>query len=124
VQAIFVGVSTRAFLHIRLVKVSVGSQSFPIGIETFMYLFEPWLLRGIELDEFNAVREFIDKSQGHYTDLNVVKQKIGGNIPPNLPEDERIAFLRDMHDKRTVPEAMELYLIYFGKKSFERVFPI
>jgi hypothetical protein len=59
IQALIVGVSTKALLHIRFFKVSFGSQSFPVGVETFVFLFEPWLLRTIDLDEFNAVRDFI-----------------------------------------------------------------
>jgi len=124
IQAIVVGMSVKAFLHIRLfnVRSGYGSQPFPVGMEIVTLLFEPWLLRGIELDEFNAVRGFIGEYQAQYTDLNIVKQKIRGNIPPGLPQPEKAAFLRDLQNKTTVPEAMELYLRSFGKESFERVF--
>ena len=34
IQAIAVGLSIKPFLHIRLFNVSLGSQSFPVGVET------------------------------------------------------------------------------------------
>lgn len=124
VQAVVVGVATKAFLHIRVFNVSIGSQSFPVGIETFVYMFEPWLLRTIELDEFNAIRKFIDIAQSRYSALNDVIQKIKNNIPQKLSKVEKSAFPSDLSEKTTVSEAMELYLQYFGKKSFERIFPL
>jgi len=124
IQALVVGVSTKALLHIRLFKISFGSQSFPVGIETFVFLFEPWLLRTIDLDEFNAVREFIAFAKSRYTDLDDVKDKIEDNIPPTLSSAEKAAFLTDLNEKDSVLEAMELYLQSFGKRSFERVFPL
>jgi len=132
IQAVVVGVSTKALLHIRLFKVSFRNLSFPVGVETFVFLFEPWLLRTIDLDEFNAVRDyhffsyfkFIALAENRYTDLNDVKTKIEDNIPPTLSNLEKAAFLTDLKEKDTVPEAMELYLQSFGKRSFERVFPL
>ena len=59
VQAIAVGLTTKAFLHINLFNVTVGSQPMPVGLETLVQLFEPALLRTILLDEFNAVRNYI-----------------------------------------------------------------
>ena len=124
IQALIIGVSTKALLHIRLFNVSFGSQSFPVGVETFVFLFEPWLLRTIELDEFNAVREFIAKAEKRYTNLTEVKTDIEDNIPPTLSNPEKAAFLTDLNEKDTVLEVMELYLQSFGKRSFERVFPL
>jgi len=58
-QAVAVGVSFKALLHIRLFSVSVGSETFPIGVETLVQLFEPYLLRTIDLDCFNAMEAYI-----------------------------------------------------------------
>ncbi len=123
VQAIIIGTATKALLHIRFFNVSIGSQSFPIGLETIVQLFEPWLLRKIEIFEFNALRTFIQAAENHYNDLNDVKTKIRENIPP-LSKAEKVAFLADLDGKATVSEAMELYLRYFGKTSFKRIFPV
>lgn len=124
IQALVVGFSTKALLHIRLFKVTFGNQSFPVGVETFVFLFEPWLLRTIDLDEFNAVRDFIALAKNRYSDINAVKTKIEDNIPPTLSNLEKTAFLTDLNEKESVSEAMELYLQSFGKRSFERVFPL
>jgi hypothetical protein len=45
VKALLVGFSVKAVLHIRIVTVSTGpNQSFPVGLETLVQLFEPWML--------------------------------------------------------------------------------
>lgn len=123
VQAIIIGIATKALLHIRFFNVSIGSQSFPIGLETIVQLFEPWLLRKIEIFEFNELRTFIQADAERYKSLNYVKRKIKENMPP-LPNAENIAFKEDLNGKATVSEAMELYLRYFGKRSFKRIFPV
>jgi hypothetical protein len=124
IQALVVGVTTKAILHIRLFNVTFGRQSFPVGVETFVYMFEPWLLRTLDLDEFNAVRSFIATAQNKYNDLTDVKNKIKNNIPRSLTGIEKAAFITDLNEKATVLESMELYLQSFGRKSFERVFPL
>lgn len=122
VQALIVGISTKALLHIRLFSVNVGTQSFPIGVETIVQLFEPWLLRTIELDEFNAVRGFIESYQHQGMSLEDVKTLIKQNLPPRLEGAEKSAFKADLNDAQEISEAMELYLRSFGKKSFIRIF--
>ncbi len=124
IQAVVVGISAKAFLHIRLFNVNIGSQSFPIGIESFVYLFEPWLLRKIELDEFNAVREFVETLVTSEMSLESVKRKIENNITPIFPKNEKAAFLSDLNEKKTLTRCLELYLTFFGRKSFKRVFGI
>ena len=76
IQAILVGISTKAFLHIRLFSATIGSQSFPIGMETILLVFEPWLLEEIKLEEFNAVKEFVSNAETKYSSLEVVKTKL------------------------------------------------
>ncbi|MDZ7264219.1 MAG: hypothetical protein ONB16_06510 [candidate division KSB1 bacterium] len=124
IQALVVGVTTKAILHIRLFNITFGRQSFPIGIETFVYLFEPWLLRTIDLDEFNGIRSYIAVYQKKYSDLTDIKNRIKDNIPQTLTGVERKAFITDLTEKDSAMEAMELYLQTFGKRSFERVFPL
>lgn len=123
VQSVAVGLSIKAFLHIRLFSVGVGSQSFPVGIETIVQLFEPWLLRTIELDHFNAGRNFIGSRANKYSDLDDVKRRIKDNLPRTFSEQERTAFQADVDRATTVVETMELYLGFLGRKSFDRVFP-
>lgn len=123
VQSLVVGFATKAFLHIRLFSVGVGSQAFPVGVETLVQLFEPWLLRSIEIDHFNAGREFIASRAAKYLNLQDLKASIRTGIPPNFPAQERAAFLADVERTTTVEEALELYLTFLGRRSFDRVFP-
>lgn len=122
VQALIIGISTKALLHIRLFSVNVGMQSFPVGVETVVQLFEPWLLRTIELDEFNAVRSFIELYQDQGIPLDEVKILIKAELPPRMELAEKNAFLFDLNDAQEITAAMELYLRSFGKKSFLRIF--
>jgi len=124
VRAIAVGVTIKALLHINLFNVRVGSQPVPIGIETIVQLFEPELLRTILLDEFNAVRQYIQPFATQYPDLNVVKERIKINIPPTLPLQERAAFENEVDKANTVIDAMERFLRFLGRGTFERVFPL
>lgn len=123
IQAIAVGLSIKAFLHLRLFSVGIGSQSFPIGVETIVQVFEPWLLRTIELHHFSMSREFLTSRANRYHDLNDVRARITANLPPTFPDQERAAFLADVGRTTTVTEAMELYLAFLGKRNFDRVFP-
>lgn len=123
VQSLAAGLTVKAFLHIRLFSATVGSQSFPIGVESLVQLFEPWLLASIATDEFNGVREFLEPRAQRYPDLNDVRQRIHDNLPRLLTEQERAAFLRDVEAASRTTDAMELYLGLLGKRTFDRVFP-
>jgi hypothetical protein len=125
VQAIAIGVSAKALLHIRLFNVTVGSEVFPIGIESVMQIFEPWLLRTIELNHWNAMQAFVNSRSPNDLDLAAVKKKIIDNLPtgPNWSAVERSAFAADVRRASDVPEAMRLFVNFLGKKTFDRVFP-
>lgn len=92
VQAVVIGVSTKAFLHIRLFSVSTGRDSFPVGMETLVQIFEPWLLRTIELAHFNALRGFLESRAARYPDLDDMKRRIKSNVPKSFSQQERTAF--------------------------------
>lgn len=121
--SIAVGFSTKALLNIRLFTVSTGSQSFPVGIESFVKIFEPTLLQTIDLHEFCKIREFLEPRARKYEDLSAVKQKILSELPQNLAADEKTAFATDIEKAVSVILAMEIYLRRFGRGNFDRVFP-
>ncbi len=123
VKAIVVGLSTKAFLHINLFSVSVGTRAVPLGTETIVQLFEPWLLEEIYLYEFNAVSDFIAPRANKYPDLVAVKTKIKANLPQSLSGPERMGFEAGVDAQTSVSSAMEVYLRRFGKTNFLRVFP-
>ena len=122
IRAIAIGVSFKALLHIRLFSVTAGSEAFPIGVETFVQLFEPPLTRRILFDHFNALQRFIGPRAEKYADLDKVKEDILQNVP-ELPEQERTAFLADIQQTTSVKRAMERYLSLVGRPGFDRVFP-
>lgn len=123
ILAILVGMTTKAFLHVRFFSATIGSTSIPVGIETAVLLFEPWFLREIELDEFYAVSGHIDKCNNHFTDLNKVNQKIEDNIPIDMSSRDRAIFSLDLEEQQTISNSMQLYLRTFGIKNFDRIFP-
>jgi hypothetical protein len=123
IYSVIVGLTTKALLHVRICSVPFGSASIPLGTEMIVLLFEPWLLKEIELDEFNATRKHVDKSKNNSTDLDDVKQKITNNLPTGISKIDKTAFLLDLDEQQTVSESMELYLRNFGIKNFGRVFP-
>ena len=122
-QATAIGMSTKALLHIRFFSVTAGAQSFPLGTETIVQLFEPWLLDQIMLAEFNAVRALIQPRATKYSNLVDVKARITGNLPSTFSGQERTAFEVDVNKQTLIVGAMEMYLGRFGKTSFDRVFP-
>jgi hypothetical protein len=126
VQALATGVTFKALLHIRLFSVSIGAESFPVGVETLVQLFEPWLLRTIELDHFNALRNYIAPRAQKYIDLDLVKKQIAQNLPPSMSADgaEGKAFLADVQRAGSVSEALRLYMNAVGRRLFDSVFPL
>ncbi len=129
VRAIAVGITVKAFLHINLFTVGAGSQSKPVGLETVVQLFEPQLLRTITLDEDDAVKRYIQPRAARYppdnpNNLNNVKALIKDNVPAALPDEERAAFENDVDKAPTVTRAMEKFLRFVGRATFERVFPL
>jgi len=120
-----IGVTLKAFLHIRLFNVTIGAESFPVGVETLVQLFEPWLQRTIELDHFNALRNYIAPLALRYTDLDLVKKQIAQNLPPSMSAEgvEGKAFLADVQQASSVTEVMRLYMTSVGRRLFDSVFP-
>jgi hypothetical protein len=122
VRAAVLGFSSKAIMQLNIFTVTSGFTAFPIGFQTVVQLFEPYLLRLIVLDEFNAVRQFVKPFADRHTDLNTVKTMIKQNIPSSLSSQERAAFENDIDKDTQVHEAMERFLRFLGKRTFERVF--
>ena len=123
--AVMIGLSVKALLHIRLFSVpSTGSaETFPVGTETIVQIFEPWLLRTILIDESNAVSAYLDPRADLYPDFDGVKLRIKQNLPASLNEVEKKALTLDVEQAPSVRVAMEIYLRAFGVSTMDRVFP-
>jgi len=127
VTAIMIGLSAKALLHIRLFAVpATGTQqTFPVGTETIVQLFEPWLLRTVGIDEFNSVSIYLQAKAKKYVDLKAVKAQIKENMPgpSSLPLPERTALEHDVDQTKTVRGALEIYLREFGVSTVDQHFP-
>jgi hypothetical protein len=123
VQGAAVGITIKSLMHIRLLTI----KDVPIGVETLVHLFEPWLLEGIGLDEFAEVDHYIRGKAGqppYAGDLPKVKTIILDKLPTlPLSNTEKIAFREAINQCTTVEEAMILFLRRFGRRIFEAVFP-
>lgn len=124
VRAIWVGLSAKAFLHLRLYTITVNGQPFPVGVETIVQTFEPWLMNTIRLDHFDAVREFLKPYAARYTNVKEVRRLIKDNIPSDLPENQRKALITGSQKGANPVDLMDDYLQFLGRRNFERVFPL
>ena len=117
-QAVVVGISAKALLHIRLFNVTTGSQSFPVGVESVVHLYEPWLLENIDLDEWHAVRSFVRPRVATY-DQAQATANILANLPPGLQTTMKV----DLAKCTSVTELMEAYFRRCGRRAFDLAFP-
>ena len=123
IRAFAIGISFKALLHIRLFTVTAGGQTFPVGVETLVQLFEPWLKRRINIQHWNATQAFIGTRTKKYNDLKQVQARIVINLPTNLPETELKAFRADVLQTTSVEQAMEQYLIVSAARPLTAYFP-
>lgn len=125
--AIMLGLSAKALLHIRFFSVPTSGtqQTFPVGTETVVQIFEPWLMRTIAIDEFNAVSSYLQTKAIKYPDLDSVKARIRENLPgpASFPEPERTALELDVDRSSNVRSALEIYLRAFGVSTVDQRFP-
>ncbi|MFI5020461.1 MAG: hypothetical protein ACHQRJ_02245 [Alphaproteobacteria bacterium] len=124
IKAALVGFSVKAFLHIRVFTVSTGpGQSFPVGLETFVQIFEPWMLRNLELDHFNRLMEVITPLANRYADVAAARQRAINNIPNTFSNAERVALTADINLASTSTYVIIAYLNYVGIKAVRNAFP-
>jgi hypothetical protein len=125
VRALYIGLSGKALLHIRLATTNTDApHPLPIGMETLVQPFEPALLRNMDVQADHEIRVYLQSRVEKYTDLHQVKTKIIENIPESLPDVERGAFEMDIRKRKNVYDCLAGCLKFLGKQSFERIFPI
>ena len=123
-RTVVIGFSAKALLHIRLFTVhSGGMDGFPIGVETLVQPFEPWLLREIDLCHFNEMKSFLKGVEIKYNNLADVKRMIIEDVSA-LPKAgaQTKAFLLDVDLTHTVMGVLGLYLTFLGRGSVRRLF--
>jgi hypothetical protein len=125
VKALLVGFSVKAVLHIRIFTVSTGpNQSFPVGLETLVQLFEPWMLTSLDLDHFSAHQAFIKPRATKQGNLSAAKKAALSNIPSGFSSAVRAALVADINSCTTTQEVISAYLKYVGIKLTDSTFPM
>ena len=123
-EAVIIGVSVKAVMHINVFSANLGSAHVPIGLETVCCLFEPYLLKQLKLDEYSLVMEYVNTKPDVMKDISEIKTYIQNKSPRTLPDGEWRTFLIDLEKRITSEDAMELFFRAFGRRNFDRVFSI
>ena len=124
VQAVVTGLSVKALLHIRIFNVSTGpGRDFPVGLETIVLLFEPWLLRSLELDHFSELMAFVTPRAARCADVAAARQLATNNIPNTFLPAEKAALAADIARATTSGDVIVAYISYVGIKLAGGVFP-
>ena len=124
IKAALVGFSVKAVLHIRIFAVSTSpGQSFPVGLKSFVQLFEPWMLRTIELDHYFAQKAFIDPRAAKFAVVAAAQTQAKDNVPPGLSPAEKAVFNSDIDQASTPSQVIAAYLKYAGIKLAGAAFP-
>jgi hypothetical protein len=124
IKAAIVGISIKALLHIRLATVSTGpGTQFPLGIETIVQIFEPWMLRNLELANWNCLVAFVTPRAARIASVNDARTLAKSNPPVVLSAAERAAFNADIDAKTSSVDVIIVYLNYSGITATKRVFP-
>lgn len=124
IKATFVGLSIKALLHIRVFSVSTGpGQSFPFGLESFVLLFEPWMLRSIELNHFAEESDFIKPRAVRFPNVADARTQAKANPPPGFSTAETAVFQADIDQAATSAQVISAYLKYVGTRLTTTTFP-
>ena len=124
VRGVIIGLTTKALMKTTFFNVGSGLNPTPIGISTAVQLFEPWLLEDIELANWNGVRRAIEPHALAHANLADVKLRIEDNVPSHLSPEMKALILSETSRATTVTKALETYLIYAGRSTLRRVFPL
>jgi hypothetical protein len=124
IQAGVVGLSVKALLHIRVFNVSTGpGRDFPVGLETIVLLFEPWLIRSIELDVFSQLMGFVGPRASQCPTLSDAQSRAINNIPNTFSPAEKAALIADIMRATVVTDVIVAYISYAGLNVTRKVFP-
>lgn len=124
IRASVIGFSVKALLHIRLFTVNTGpGSSFPVGVETIVQLFEPWMLRNLELDHWNKLQAFVAPRAARIPNVVNARTQATGNIPTGTASALRAAFIADIGAAGSSSEVITIYMTYFGTGAAKYVFP-
>jgi hypothetical protein len=124
VQAAIIGFSIKAVLHIRIFTVSRGpGDQLPVGLETLVQLFEPWLLSGLDLDHYFRELKFVRPRAALLPDVPTAKATAISNIPARFKPAVRAALQADINRETTREGVIIVYMGYCGINLTKSTFP-
>lgn len=124
IKALLVGFTVKALLHIRVFSVTTGpGQSFPVGLESFVQLFEPWLLKELQLDHYTKQTAFIAPRAQRFAGPIDARNVAKGNPPPGLSTAEKVVFDADVDQAASAAQVIAVYLKYSGIRLTSITFP-
>ncbi|MCX6677191.1 MAG: hypothetical protein NTU95_04510 [Methanothrix sp.] len=133
-KATIVGLFTKSVFDGFNFKYSIGSEDRIIGLKNISEIIEPKILNAVKDKHDNSLREFVEPRSKGYKTLEDVKKRISADLPKHLEDKKYFAktYMLDLDDEVIKPEdpdwannckVMENFLITFGKRTFDRVFP-
>ena len=124
-KAALIGFSVKAVLHIRIFSISPGpGQSFPVGLESLVQLFEPWMLRSLELDHFSEQKAFLTPRAARFTAVADARTQAKNTPLPALSQPEKAVFEADIDQAPTAEQVIAAYLKYAGVRLTKTTFPL
>jgi hypothetical protein len=122
--SLFAGVSTKPLLNISIYNVPLDGRTFPIGVATFLQLFEPHLKKQIDDDHFIHLDKFLKTAVSLNATLSLsdIRQITRTTSASRLSQHDVSSFELELSNAGSPREAFNLYLTKFGKKIFCHTF--
>ncbi|MCX6674024.1 MAG: hypothetical protein NTY37_09630 [Methanothrix sp.] len=139
-QAVLVGIFSKGISDWNFYTLPIGDNAKPLGIKTITEPIESTLLKKIDEEEYNSLKEYVTpvrdcycktQNDGAERPEEKVLKRICDSLPANS-KAKKLAYKEDLKnvmadydsDGAKVSAALEKYLRDFGKRSYERVFKI
>lgn len=134
IKAIFVGLFTKSVFEGFNFNYSTGSEDKTLGFKIISDLFESSILKKIQDEHRNLLKEFCAERQKGYIELQTVISTIEQDLDRHTDEEKYFSktYMLDLNeniiDLKANPEinvrrVMEDFLLTFGKRTFDRLFP-
>ena len=134
VKAFLVGCFTKSVFDGFNFTYSIGPEDKTIGLKTITDIVESNIMTAVDNEHSNSLKEFVKLRQKGYTVLEDVLEEMRNDLPRSKGTQKyfSITYILDLDDEVLDPDdsdetnirrVMENFLITFGKRTFDRVFP-
>lgn len=123
--AIFSGISIKSLLNVSFYNARIDGKTLPIGLATFVEIFEPQLIKILGDDHFICLDTFLTKAdlRIEHLSLDDTRNLIRNTITSRYTKQEVTEFLLELATRGNKKEVLALYMRAFGKKTFCYTFP-